>query len=95
LVGAVWQVVAAGDALGVDVRLAAGVNFKNLVKYRWVRVAGSLVQNVLHAGSKLIATNVAPPHRYLRSWHRSLVLSPSQSKRRQALIYCQQHEWLD
>jgi hypothetical protein len=62
LVGAVWQVVAAGDALGVDVRLAAGVNFKNLVKYRWVRFAGSLVQNVLHAGSKLIATNVLLHH---------------------------------
>jgi hypothetical protein len=30
------QVIAAGDAVGVDVRLAAGVNFKNTVKYRWV-----------------------------------------------------------
>jgi hypothetical protein len=33
------QVVAAGDALGLDIRLAAAVNFKNLVKYRWVRPA--------------------------------------------------------
>lgn len=33
------QVVAAGDALGLDVRLAAAVNFKNLVKYRWVSLA--------------------------------------------------------
>ena len=31
------QVIAVGDALGADVRLAAAVNFKNLVKYRWVR----------------------------------------------------------
>jgi len=30
------QVIAAGDAVGVDVRLAAAVNFKNTVKYRWV-----------------------------------------------------------
>lgn len=30
------QVIAAGDALGADVRLAAAVNFKNTVKYRWV-----------------------------------------------------------
>eukprot|EP00879_Flechtneria_rotunda_P019331 GHRR01020303.1.p1 GENE.GHRR01020303.1~~GHRR01020303.1.p1 ORF type:complete len:890 (+),score=314.69 GHRR01020303.1:664-3333(+) len=33
---AVLKVVAAGDAVGQDVRLAAAVNFKNLVKYRWV-----------------------------------------------------------
>eukprot|EP00882_Tetradesmus_deserticola_P027855 GHRQ01030989.1.p1 GENE.GHRQ01030989.1~~GHRQ01030989.1.p1 ORF type:complete len:108 (+),score=29.19 GHRQ01030989.1:60-383(+) len=33
---AVLKVIAAGDALGTDVRLAAAVNFKNLVKYRWV-----------------------------------------------------------
>ncbi|WIA07912.1 hypothetical protein OEZ85_007391 [Tetradesmus obliquus] len=33
---AVLTVIAAGDALGTDVRLAAAVNFKNLVKYRWV-----------------------------------------------------------
>lgn len=32
----VLQVIAVGDALGSDVRLAAAVNFKNLVKYRWV-----------------------------------------------------------
>jgi hypothetical protein len=31
------QVIAAGDALGLDVRLAAAVNFKNLVKFCWVR----------------------------------------------------------
>ncbi len=30
------QVIVAGDAVGVDVRLAAAVNFKNTVKYRWV-----------------------------------------------------------
>lgn len=30
------QVIAAGEAVGVDVRLAAAVNFKNTVKYRWV-----------------------------------------------------------
>ncbi|KIZ00248.1 putative Exportin-2 [Monoraphidium neglectum] len=30
------RVVAAGDALGLDIRLAAAVTFKNLVKYRWV-----------------------------------------------------------
>jgi hypothetical protein len=30
------QVIAAGDAVGADVRLAAAVNFKNTVKYRWV-----------------------------------------------------------
>ena len=34
------QVVAAGDALGLSIRLAAGVNFKNLVKYRWVGSGG-------------------------------------------------------
>lgn len=28
--------MAAGDALDAAVRLAAAVNFKNLVKYRWV-----------------------------------------------------------
>lgn len=33
---AVLKVIAAGDAVGVDVRLAAAVNFKNTVKYRWV-----------------------------------------------------------
>ncbi|GBG00626.1 exportin, partial [Raphidocelis subcapitata] len=32
----VLKVVAAGEALGMDVRLAAAVTFKNLVKYRWV-----------------------------------------------------------
>lgn len=37
------QVVAAGDALDVAVRLAAAVNFKNLVKYRWVRDTKTLL----------------------------------------------------
>lgn len=39
---AVVQVIAAGDAVGVDVRLAAAVNFKNTVKYRWVSASREL-----------------------------------------------------
>lgn len=39
---AVVQVIAAADAVGVDVRLAAAVNFKNTVKYRWVSASREL-----------------------------------------------------
>lgn len=38
------QVIAAGDAVGVDVRLAAAVNFKNTVKYRWVSCSNRLAR---------------------------------------------------
>lgn len=46
---AVLQVIAAGDAVGVDVRLAAAVNFKNTVKYRWVPT-----EQALEAGTQPI-----------------------------------------
>lgn len=39
--------VAAGDALGSDVRLAAAIEFKNLVKYRWVSRYGSCHEHEL------------------------------------------------
>ncbi len=44
VVACLLQVIAAGDALGLDVRLAAAVNFKNLIKYRWVSSTALLLQ---------------------------------------------------
>ncbi|KAF8072350.1 hypothetical protein HT031_000009 [Scenedesmus sp. PABB004] len=59
---AVLKVIAGGDALGADVRLAAGVNFKNLVKYRWVRSPPARRGERRARGPRVrAATSAAPP----------------------------------
>jgi hypothetical protein len=81
------QVIAAGDALGTDVRLAAAVNFKNLVKYRWVS-ARTMVQQLKQQLLLYQLESAGVARRCPQSWLRRQGHSQFRMQKRWAIQAC-------
>lgn len=73
------QVIAVGDgSLGTDVRLAAAVNFKNLIKYRWVSAVQQWqLQQIISTAQKLLMAR-----RCRQNWLRNRAHSLSRMQKR-------------